>query len=194
MTISKPVADFAGAFSAARADLAALDTKIGQLNQQRAEIAQTPPHTDDIVAMFMRGLDATGADFKVQFAAHLSSNYLGSNTAAAVEPNRRSDILRLEASKPSLQELQDRSLTTRNPRKVELNGAVIAYFLRDRIADEIPGLVEQLCPGADKGMKAQDRQQALADIDLQLEALRADRDAIQADLDAARKAVFPGGN
>lgn len=196
MSISQPIADFAGALDAARADLAMVNAKIAELENQRREIAHAPPHTDDIVAVFMRGLESASVDFERQLASHLSANFLGIDGAAATAAakSRSSNILRLEAQKPDPETVLTRSMQRGGPRVPKLNGAVLAYFLRDKMAAEIPALVDRLCPDARQGTKAADRSRALDEIDATIERLRGQSAAIQADLDAARKAVFPGAS
>lgn len=194
MSLSQPISEFAGALAASRAELSTIVEQISTKEFERRAILQAPPHTDDIVAVFLRGLHGATAAFEAQLTKALANGFEGSEGADAVAQKRSRDILRLEASPPSANELVDRSLQTRAPRTIELSGPALAYFLRDRIEAEIPALVERLCPQASKGLTTSERQSAVAAIDTELDELRARREAIQADLEAARRAVLSGSN
>ncbi|KAK0340870.1 hypothetical protein LTR94_028746, partial [Friedmanniomyces endolithicus] len=69
-----------------------------------------------------------------------------------------------------------------------VDAAALVYFLRDRIAAEIPKLVAKLCPTAKNGMRQEDRANALADVDVRLAALKQEQAELQSHLEAASKA------
>ena len=145
MPISQAIAEFTGALDAARAELAEVNAKIAALEAERQRVANAQPHTDDIVAVFMRGLQSTAGDFERQFALRLSSTFVGDGSAAAAGIQRSLNILRLEAQAPDQQTALTRSLKGNPP--PDLNVAVLAYFLRDQIAAEIPMLGRKLING-----------------------------------------------
>lgn len=186
MPISEAIAEFSGKFEAAKAELANVQTKIGELEQQRHIVVKAPPHTDDIVAVFMRGLLGASQDFTTQFASRLNDTFVGEGSAEAAAKSRFRNILTLEAKKPDQQELMTRSMRGDEP---DLNLTILTYFLREQIAAEIPVLVDKLCPAARSGMKRADREARLKDIDTELARLRGEANALRADLEAARAAL-----
>lgn len=127
MQISQTISDFAGAVEAVRTALATVTQKIEALEADRRAIVNAPPHTDDIVALYMRGLDAGAADFKSQFGSYLRDTFRAADgsAATAVAANRSANILRLEANKPDIELLKTRSMTGQ---QAPFNIAILAYF------------------------------------------------------------------
>lgn len=187
MPISQVIADLAGALDAARAQLTDVLARIEALQVERRLVVQARPHTDDIVAVFTRGLASASSDFERQFATHLSATFGGDEGAAAASKARYANLLRLEGQAD--RETRLNALKAKGGWQPELNIEALTYFLRDQIAAEIPALVDKLCPAARNGMKAADRERALQDIDAKLATLSEERDMIQADLAAARMTV-----
>jgi len=183
---SKIRAAFEAAQEAAKEKAQLISSEITDLENERTGVRKAAPHTDDIVAVFMRGLDSTAGDFERQFASHLKVFYGGDDAAEAVSRRRSAKILRMAPNKLSESERLARSVSGE---KTLTNDTVIAYFLREKIAAEIPALVEKLFPASRNGMKEADRAQSLADLDRKISALRAERDAIVAEMAAARQAV-----
>lgn len=186
MPISDVIADFQSKFEAAKAELTSVNANIEALECRRREIERAAPHTDDIVAVFRRGQKEAEEYFSRTFASYLNETFCGSDAAARATVRSREDILRLKVHD------QSPGALVKGPTRVELpdfNTAVLALLLGDEIAKRIPGLIDQLCPGARAGMKQADRQAALQEIDTELSRLRAEAEALQADLGAARKAV-----
>jgi hypothetical protein len=187
MEISKAISDIAGAVETVREEIGKVVAEIDAARQKRDAIQHAAPHTDDIVALFMRGLDNEGLEFKRQLSAHLGSRFVGDGSADRVRPAARGHLLRLDAGPPA------QSFTQAKPGPAPLNMSALAYLLRDRIKAELPALVDSLCPASRNGMKAADRAAALAEVDAEIERLTARKDALSADLAAARAAVFPQG-
>ena len=188
MPISQAVADFAAALDAANAELREVNSRISALETKRQTVERAPPHTDDIVAVFTRGLRDAERDFEAQFASHLKTNFTGSDgkAAKAAAPNRSADILRLEADDLKAQERTDRAIRGTVP---DLNGTVLAYLLRDQIGAIITTQIEKLCPYAAKGMKAADRERELREIDAQLAVLKDKARSLLSEINEARKVV-----
>lgn len=187
MQISNTISAFTGVVVAARAQLADVDAKIEAKNEERRAIVRAAPHTDDIIAVFMGGLKAVEATFTEQFGRRLNDTYVGSDSAKAVGRGKAVNLLQLEPEKPDQQALLTRSL--RGETAPPLNVAILTYFLRDRIADELPQLVDRLCPDARAGLREADRTKMVAEIDAELASLKSERDRIMEDLDAARAAL-----
>lgn len=186
MPISQAVADFAAALEAARAELREVNSQISGLEEKRQRIEKAPPHTDDIIAVFMRGLRNSESEFEKQFSSHLRAHFMGHDgeAAAAAAPARHSDILHMEPEKLAAQERTDRAMRGYVP---ELNDAVLVYLLRDKIAAEIPVLVEKLCPNAASGMRSDERGRALEEIDAKLGELKAKQRLLLSEINEARK-------
>ena len=188
MTISQSITDFTSAVEATRAKLDGVVAEITKLESERVSVANAQPHTDDIVAVLMRGLDSTSSDFERQLGDHLASTFTGGDGAAAkaVGLGRAFNILNIEARRPDGQTMEARR---RNGETAPINVSVLTYFLRDLIAAEVPALVDRLCPSARNGMKALERKRALESLDVELERLRREREVLLADIAAARAAV-----
>lgn len=187
MQISQVISDFAGAIDAVRDKLSKSTAEIDAVKGKRHAVVNAAPHTDDIVAVFMRGLLNEVESFRHQLGTHLANTYAGDGSAAKVEAGRAATLLRLDASPPP------KDFTQRREGPAPLNLSVLAFLLRERIEAEIPALVHTLCPAARDGMKAADRAAALKEIDGELARLDAEREALLADLAAARAAVMPQG-
>lgn len=192
MQISQTISDFTGAVEAVRNALATVTQKIELLQAERRAIVNAPPHTDDIIALYLRGLDAGAADFKRQFASYLSDTFKAADgsAASAVAMGRSANILRLEATKPDTELLKTRSMTGK---EAPFNIAILAYFLHDRIAGELAQLVDELFPAARNGMKASERADRLRELDADLADLKVEQERLQEELSAARAAVMPRG-
>ncbi len=190
MSISKTISDFAGVLQATREELDNVTAELRAAEAQRREIVQARPHTDDIVAAFMRSLGAAANDFEQQLASNLESTFVHAADAAQAIHLNGFDLLRLEAKRPDQETLRTRHM---KGERAPINMAVLNYLLRDKIAAEIPALVDKLCPAARKGMTTVDRKAALAEIDGKLAELGAKRDALIAELEAARR-VASGGS
>jgi len=190
MAISEALAEFTGAIDAAYADLNEVVSKISELEARRAGIVRTAPHTDDIVAVFLRGLAAASANAERHLKSYLEANFGGADSAASVSNGRASNLLQVPAHTLSAQERQDRLLQGKGSEPLETNVEILTYLLRDQIADEIPALVAKIFPQGSRGMKAADRTAALAEMDAELSELVAKRDELSAELHAARSAVL----
>lgn len=185
------ITDFIAALDETRSMLAVVNGDIDKLELERQRLTLLPPHTDEIVGVFMRGLDAVSGSFTQQLAARLNDTFVGEGSAVAAGPQQSLQLLCLEPQKLDHEALLTRSLKGRT--SSDLNVAALTYFLRDQIAAEIPDLVAKLCPAAAKGIKRADRDHALYDVDDRLAALRERQDALSAELGAARAALHRGG-
>lgn len=186
MAISEMISQFAGAVDETRAQLGQAGVRIEQLENERAAILRAPPHSSDIVAAFRRWLEGTERDFERQLTEHLAHVYVRSPDAAKAVTQAPFNLLKLE---PPLDPTAQRQRADgRNP--AELNLVVLVYLLRDRIAEELPGWIDKLCPQARAGLKAADRKAQLQEIDAKLAEARAEFARLEADLEAARQATW----
>jgi prefoldin subunit 5 len=187
MSLSNVIPQFAGALEETRNKLNAVQAEIDQIAQERGLIEQAKPHTSDIVSAYTRSLKAQHDQFKGQFAAFLKATFVVPDDAARRAHATAYDILRLPATPP------DNGIGSIGQARAlpEINTAAIAYFLGEQIAQTMPGLIDELCPGARDGMKAADRAAKLAALDKRLADLTKERSALQAELEAARQAIFP---
>jgi len=189
MAISKALAEFTGAIDAAYAELNEVVSKISDLEQQRARIAQATPHTDDIVAVFQRGLQAASSNAERHLKSYCDATFGGNDAAAAVSHGRSSNLLQLPGYTLSTQERQDRMMQGKGAEPLETNVEILTYLLRDQIAAELPSLVAKVFPQGSGGMTSADRNAALAEVDAELSRLAAKREELYAELHAASQAV-----
>lgn len=179
------------ALNSAREQLAGLNGDIAALEAKRAAIVQAPPHTDDMIQAFHRGLDAAASLFE-----HRLSDYL--NDQNAIRPGAAEQT---EAASPQLLTMpvlraapNETSLFldgTLGFGGLPLDVAAVTFFLQDQIAAEIPVLVQRLCPAGEKGMRRADRVLALAAVDADLAVRRGERDELLSSLEAAQSAAAP---
>ena len=197
MAISELISGLAGALAEVRAELTVVESDLSKLESERADIVNAPPHSSDIIAAFMRGLDQAAASFEERLAWNLNDrNATADQVAEAtkgaaqllmVNPERPPDgpafgapgRLRAGLFPPSL---------LNGPHSV-LDVAAVTYFLRDRIEAAIPELVDRFCPAARKGVPQAVREAALKDVDEKIAALKEKRDELVGNLAAARKAA-----
>jgi hypothetical protein len=185
MQISQAITDFAGVVEKLRSELTEVRGQLQELEIRRRTIENALPHADEIASVFLRGLDGLTKDFEQQFASHLKVNFV--DDRSSVSPaflKRSSDLLRIEANKPDLGTVISRSQSRAEP---DINGAVLAYFLREKIAAELPSLIKRLCPPASSGLKADDRMAAMSAIDMEITLLKEKEAELLANLETARK-------
>ena len=189
MPINQVIADLADALSATREELATVNMAIDDVQAKLQGVQIAPPHADDIASAFIRGLDGATREFERQLARHLNPTNARAGEAAEAAARGAAQLLTLQDHGPDERRLLPAS--SLNGVVGGLNPAAVTYFLRDRIAAEVPALVGKLCPGSERGMKAADRAQMCRELETQLATLTARRDELQADLGAARAAVLP---
>jgi hypothetical protein len=188
MPISQVIADFKGALDDARHELALANAKVDELKVERARVSAEPPHTDDIVAAFMRGLRQASNDFAAQLQFYLNDANATAQSAAASAAKSAAQLLTTERQKPDHETLFPPSALMRP--EVGLSTAALTYFLRDKLEAEIPVLVDRFCPAARAGMKFSDRQRLLGDLDAEIAEMEKKAKALYADIAAARAAVI----
>ena len=186
MSIAQVLAGLTSAMESTKSDLASVNMRIEELAAERQRVTAAAPHTDDIVAVFLRGLQTNAGEFTRQLGSHLNEHYTGDGAASAAGRGNSAQLLTFEAHKPDREEVLTRSM---RGEAAGLNAVALTYFLREQIAKEIPSLVAKLCPAAQQGMKQSDRDAALAALNAELRELEDRRDQLTADLAAARQAV-----
>ena len=194
MAISDLTAAMATALAETKDKLRELDAAISTLEGERFRLLQTMPHTDDLVATFMRGLVKASESFEQRLGWYLNSETLKHGAAAAEAQNTAGQFLMLGAKRPERQLGQGIQLFPHSglgAHQADIDVAAVTYFLRDKIADEIPAIIEKLCPLAKSGIKQADRERALLDLDGNLAELHAEREGLVSEINAAIKAVSP---
>lgn len=193
------IADFIAALDATRAEYAKVDAQIEDAKAERYRIENAPPHADDIIQTLQRGLDEAGRSYRARLASHLSNaNASSPRAVAAVQPFAGAQLLTV--GKDGKRDLLSPGIADKDgttdlfPPPLGavgsvLDAAAVTYFLRDRIAEEIPRLVETMCPAARSGMRQADRVQALARVDTLLTDLTVERDRLGGEISAARAAL-----
>lgn len=184
--ISQVIASLTNAMEATRTEVAGIDAQIEAAEQERQRVNRAPPHATDIARAFMRGLERQAIEFRSQLASSLAETFVAAENAAQAS-TAPAHLLTVEPHQPSMETLRTRTMSGE---AAPLNMAALTYLLRDRIAEDLPELIDKLCPQARGGMKQSDREAALAALDGKLAELRAARDAMQADLNAARQAAL----
>ncbi len=180
MANSPKLSDFTKAVEAVRAELKEVDSQISELEMEANRIKRRPPHTDDIVSVFQRGVRSISGSFESKFRTHLKGKYTGEGSSNNVGGG--ANILKLDFDRAD-----PRGGVIYQQGVAELNVEILTYFLGGAIEKEIPALVERLCPEAARGMKSADRSRELCEIDAKLSELKGRRAALQDDLQAAQK-------
>ena len=137
----------------------------------------------------MRSVDAQAQAFESALKSNLAEVFVASDTAAQSVTGAPVNVLGVEATRPDAMKLSDRQSRGIAP---PINLGALAFLLWDRLADEVPNLVDRLCPNSRSGMKSADRKQALDKLNADLAALEAERDTLQGELHAARQVVANG--
>jgi len=183
-SVSEILSQTQSAIEQRRAEVREITQEIEGLEMERLAVSKRAPHTDDIVALYRRGLDEERRGFEQQLKTGLMALFVSADDAAlASGASRRSDILRFEG-KLEEREMQDRALRKQG---AELNLSALNYFLADIIGQELPGLIERHCPAAALGIKAADRAAELSRLDGDIANLKKRRDVLLGELDALRR-------
>lgn len=197
MAISELINGLADALAGVRAELTTVEGELSKLRNDRAGIVNAPPHSSDIVAAFMRGLDQAASSFEERLAWNLNDRNAKADQVAEATKGA-AQLLMINGERPPegpnfgapgrlRAGLFPPSVLT-GPNSV-LDVAAVTYFLRDRIEAAIPGLVERFCPGASKGVPQAVREAALKEIDGKIAELEEKRDELVSNIAAARKAA-----
>ncbi|MBU0931319.1 MAG: hypothetical protein KJ585_04870 [Alphaproteobacteria bacterium] len=197
MAISELINGLADALAEVRAELTTVESELSRLENDRASIINAPPHTSDIIASFMRGLDKAAASFEERLAWNLNDRNATADQVADAAKGA-AQLLMVNAERPPEMPAFGAPGRIRaglfppsalvGPNSV-LDVAAVTYFLRDRIEAAIPGLVERFCPAASKGVPQAVREAALKEVDDKIIALKEKRDELVSNLAAARKAA-----
>lgn len=190
MAFNDLICNLSEAVETARKSLAEVTRTIDQLEQERRSVIQAPPHTSDIVASYMRGLDRAAEAFMERIGSYLNKSNVTHPAAAEMVQRTGGQFLTVEQQPPA--QKIDGTPTLFPPiiggaLPAELNAAAVTFFLRDRIAEKIPELIERLCPEAARGLPAAEREAALNRIDAELSEFKAARSELMANIDAARR-------
>lgn len=185
-SVSEILSQTQSAIEQRRAEVREINQELEGLEMERLAVGKRPPHTDDIVALYRRGLDEERKAFERELKTGLGALFVSADDAAQASsaPQRR-DILRFEG-KLEEREVHDRALRREGP---SLNISALSYFLADIIGQELPGLIERHCPAAANGIKAADRAEQLAQLDREIATLTKRRDELLGELTALRQAA-----
>ncbi len=173
-------AAFAAALDATRDELAATNATIDTLDAERQRIETLPPHADEIAATLRRGVQSSCAAFERALATRMTDRFTG-NGAAKTIGSASSLIGEVPAT-----DRERRTAVSPGEGGLTVGHDAIVYLLRDRIAEEIPRLVDRLCPSAKDQMPQPERVKALQGIADELVTLKAKRDVLIAEIHEAR--------
>lgn len=189
---SQAITNFASVMSALRDDLSTTESEIGELQAERTRVENAQSHTDDLVANFLRGHAKAERDYKDRLKVALSSMFVrdlpreANLNAARTVKERPQDLLQISAVGG---DSRDPILSSTNG-LFYLDIAAVNYFLRRNMADDLPQLIDELCPQARNGVKEADRALKLAAIDEKLSALQRKRDDLKAEIEAGQLAPY----
>lgn len=189
MSVSKHITDFAAHMEQTREKMYEKRSAIAALESKRRTIEQAPPHTDDIVAVFKRGLDHATAEFERQLKDRLHEDFVktvGGSAAMNAAETSRINVLTMPREKPDADTIRRYNM---GKEERPLNAAALTYFMRGKIADELPSLIAKLCPQAAEGTRAADRRAAIAEVDAEIATLKAELKEVEAEIGAAQTAV-----
>lgn len=180
------LSDLRRAIFGARTSVQDLTARISRLETDLAAIRALPPHIDDVIASFTRGLDAASQSFEARLRWYVNDANVAAPGAADGLATIDGQLLGLPVHKPSFTSLMPPSTLGHGQPMPDL--AAIAYFLRPAIEAQNPVLVEKLLPSAKKGLRQAERETRIAKLEAEIANLRAERDAIVSELDATRYA------
>lgn len=181
-----------------RKEIQEVEAEISEINGLIGAATNAPPHTDDIVAAFRRGLDDAEKTFKKQLGQHLNDANRRDGNAAAETARLRGHLLTVSGGAGGMtQGAVPRFPLV--PGRLNVSGealsvAALTYLLRDKIAAEIPNLVKELCPGSDTGMKAEQRNAALRELEVKKASKQARLEELKGILAQARSTLYPPSN
>lgn len=194
MAITDLLDGLASAMVETKKKLGEVNAVISELEGERNRIVRASPHTDDLVAAFMRGLKKASESFERRLGWHLNSMNLADGDAAATVQRSAGQFLMLKGAAPTAPLGKSGQLFPHSglaEHQADIDVAAVTYFLRDKIAEEIPALIEKVCPSAKSGMKQADRVRALQEVDAKLAEQNAERERLTSEINAAIKAVSP---
>lgn len=188
MELKDIIGGFADAIAATRARLEEVNEDIARLNFQRTKLEKLPPHTDEVVEAFRRGLDDASQNYEQRLRRLFSTDRMNSSWCADVVNRSSAQLLNLGYQ----ERMRDSGLPGLrfNERDAPADVAALTYFLRDVIADQLPALVEKIYPSGKTNKTYAERQQLFAELDAELTALTSERDELQRQLEIANKAAF----
>ncbi|MCX7283646.1 MAG: hypothetical protein NTX28_06310 [Novosphingobium sp.] len=190
MSLSDHLSQLAGALEQARTKIGEKQAELDKLRSQRNVIARAKPHADDITNSLVRAIDAQARSFEADLKSKLSSIFVRAEDAADSVIRTPVNILAFDTAAPDPVKLAARRARGEfDP----LHPGALAFLLRDRLADEIPALVDRLCPEASKGMRSTDREQKLDALDAEISALKAEIAALNEELAGARRLTWGAG-
>lgn len=188
MALNDIIDGFATAIAETRARLEEVNAEIARLTFERTKLAKLPPHTDEVIEAFRRGLDAASENYEQRLKRFFTMDRMNSSCSADVVNQSSAQLLGIGheelTPKGGLPALRF------NDRDPAADPAALTYFLRDVIADQLPALVAKIYPSGQTNKTRVERQQALAELDAEVAALSKERDELGEQLDAATRAAY----
>jgi hypothetical protein len=175
--------DILAALRGAPTTIRELDKQLAKAYAERTALRNAPPHTDDIVDWFTRGLDAASTDALGRLTRwHLNKDALGSWSGETFSNNPGPSILALTQVAPNH--------TTPAPTGSTPDLAMLTHLLRPVIEPQLRKLVADACGSAfDGGLRASDRVAKLAKVEKRIADLEAQRREWVEGLEEARRHV-----
>ena len=194
MSLSEITSGLAAAMDETKAKLNDVKAQIDAKKHDLIRVNQASPHTDDIVAAFERGLANSAASFEQRLGWFLNAHSLRTPEAAGQVQRAQASVLMVGSAKPNPDRpaLFPHSGLGEHQRDIDV--AAVTYFLRDKIAAELPALVRKLCPGSDSGIRQAERVAKARAIEAELATLEAERQRLTDEINKAIMAVGPRGS
>jgi hypothetical protein len=175
----------------AKNTVGAIDSKLAKLRTERAEVAAAPPHTDDLKAWALRGLDNASSSYIERLKRwHFNDDALKAWSGESLDGHSGPQMLGVTLTVP-----HGSGPAPGGPfGDMTVDVAALTHFLRPAIEAQLPKLIEESFPGARKGTRSSERRSKLEKIDRQIAALEAERGEWTDALKDAQKAIDTPAN
>lgn len=182
--------EFLSNLRSVRNTVGAIDKKLTTLRAERAAVAASPPHTSDIQAWALRGLDNASESFLGRLRRwHFNDEALAVWSGETLDAHAGAQLLAVSPTVPS-----HKCPAPGGQDSIGADFAAVTHFLRPAIEAALPKLIEESFPGSRNGMKGSDRRAKLERLDKAIAALEAERASLADALKDAQKAIDAPAN
>lgn len=170
-----------------RQSIEANDKELVKLEQEQVALDAMSPHLDDVVASAQSGIDAYAELALAKLRWHWNVDNLRVPHAAAQVEGPMA-VLEPSNTRPAFTGLTV-GAGEFDYRRGPADAAMLSLLLGEAMKQALPGIVAKVLPEARDGLRRADRAKRQADIDARRDRLMRDRDAVQHELDEARRAA-----
>jgi hypothetical protein len=180
--------DVIAALRGARDSRADLDAKLDKARATEAELVAAPPHTDDVLAWFRRGLAVQSDEYKRRLKSwYFSAEAKASHPGTWFEADASVCLLAVPRVSPAHRALAP--TTGIGHDTPDASVLALTHFLGAAIEAQLPAMVADFFPEASKGIRAADRAAKLEKVRAEIARLEADLAELDEHLKSARRAV-----